>query len=511
MYYVTPKQMKTIELNADKSGVSYEQLMDNAGLKIAEFINNLQIDFYKGIIFLCGKGNNAGDGFVAAKNLSETGMKITVVLMDGDPSTELSVKKYCELSESKCDVLFLNDNIDKIFNIISNTALIVDCVYGTGFHGEIAPQIKACFSYSARSCAKKLSVDVPSGGNCTNGLVAEGTLKSNYTVTFAFEKIGMVQYPLKDYCGEVTIADIGIKKDSFANIERPIINIEVDQVKKLIPERSPTSHKGTFGKLLNISGSKNMTGAASLSTLAALRSGVGLCYLGSTDRVCRIIGSNMYEPLYLNLKENKNGAISIDNIDFLLEKCKSMNAVILGCGLSVDEDTKQVVSEIINNCSCTIILDADGINCISSCIDIIRNKKASIVITPHIGELARLCNCSISEVTNNRLEYAIKLSSDYGITVVAKGTPTFIAGENGFCYVSTTGNAGLSRGGSGDILTGMIGSFVAQGMSAVDAAVSGTFLHGLAADMTAQKLSMQGMLPSDVISELPLLFKDLNK
>lgn len=510
MYYVTPSQMKVIENNSDKSGVSYEQLMKNAGSELAQFISSLNIDFSGGIVFFCGSGNNGGDGFVAAKYLSEIGQKITVVLMDGDPSTELSAKMYCELSESSSEVLFLNDNIDKIFSKISTATVIVDSVFGTGFHGEIPPQIKACFSYAQRSLAKKIAVDVPSGGNSTTGEIAEGTLSCDYTVTFANKKIGMEFYPLKKYCGEIVVCNIGIKKECYTNIDRPIIDCELEQIKKLIPERTPLSHKGNFGKLLNISGSKRMSGAAAMSTLAALRCGVGICTLATSKSVAESLSSSIYETMYLPLKENTDGGISSSNIKDLITYAEECTAVAIGCGLSVSDDSQKIVTEIIKNVSCPIILDADGINCIAPCIDLIKDTRASIIITPHPGELARIFKISVEEALRDRLKLAIKLSSEYGITVVAKGAPTIIAGANGFCYLSRTGNAGLSRGGSGDVLTGMIASFAAQGLEPVDAAVAGTYLHGLAADMTAEKLSMQGMLPTDVIAELPLMFKEMN-
>ena len=510
MYYVTPTQMKIIESNSDKSGITYEMLMKNAGNSLAQIILSLPIDMNGGIVFLCGNGNNGGDGFYAAKLLSEAGNAVTVVLTNGDPSTELSAKMYCELSGENAEVLFLNDNIDKVFNKLSSASLIVDSVFGTGFHGEIPPQIKACFSYAQRAKAKKLAVDVPSGGNCLTGEVSEGTLICDYTVTFANKKIGMEFYPLKNYCGEIFVSDIGIKKECYSNIDRPIIECELSQIKKLIPERTPLSHKGNFGRLVNVSGCRRMSGAAAMSTLAALRCGVGLCTLATSKSVVDSLSSSIYESMYLPMKENSVGEISSSNIKEILSVCQNATSVAVGCGLSVSDDTKKIVEEIIKNVSCPIILDADGINCIASCIDIIKDKRASIIITPHVGELARIFGISVEEALRNRLSLAIKLSSEYRITVVAKGTPTIIAGENGFCFVSKTGNAGLSRGGSGDVLTGMIASFAAQGLEPTDAAVAGTFLHGLAADKTAEKLSMEGMLPTDVIAELPLLFKEMN-
>ncbi|MBQ5315525.1 MAG: NAD(P)H-hydrate epimerase, partial [Oscillospiraceae bacterium] len=285
MYLLTPQKMKELEALSDKNGVSYAELMQNAGEKLAEFIYSLPINHSYGIVFFCGNGNNGGDGFVAAKMLSMGGYPVTVVLMCGEPETELSMRAYLELGESGAEVLNLYDNNEKIFSKLSSSALIVDAVFGTGFHGELPPQVKACFSFAARSAAKKLAVDVVSGGNCTDGKVSEGALKCDYTVTFAYEKVGMRMKPLSDYLGETTVADIGIDKSLIRKVV-PVIKTEDDFIEKVIPERSPYSNKGDYGKLVNIAGSKRMPGAAALSTMSALRTGAGLVTLASARTVC---------------------------------------------------------------------------------------------------------------------------------------------------------------------------------------------------------------------------------
>lgn len=511
MYLVTPQQMKIIEKNSNDNGVSYLKLMQNAGFELAKFITGMPIDLTKGVVIFCGNGNNGGDGFVAAKLLSEMGIPVEAILMLSEPTTEISTQAYCDLSGESAEVLSLNDNIDKVFNKISSASLIIDAVFGTGYHGDLPPQIKACFSYAARSKGIKLAVDIPSGGNSATGEAAEGTLKCNYTVTFANKKVGMEFYPLKDFCGEIIVADIGISNTCYSNIDRPISKIEFSQMKTIIPERSVIAHKGDFGRLVNIAGSRRMSGACAMSSLAALRSGVGLLTIATAKSVVDSLSANIYEAMFLPLKENTKGEISFSNAKDILAACEKATAVTIGCGLGVSEDTAKLVEFLIENITCPIILDADGINCIAPRIDIIKNRRASIIITPHPAEMARLLSISTEDVLKDRLGCAIKLSTEFGITVVAKGVPTIIAGENGFCFVNSTGNAGLSRGGSGDVLTGMIGSFAAQGISPADAAVAGVFLHGLAADNVAEKLSMQGMLPTDVIAELPLLFKQMNR
>lgn len=505
MIYPTPKQMKTIEENSEKNGVSCRELMENAGGALTMLIYKIgqETDISSGVVFICGSGNNGGDGFVAARLLAENGTNVTVVLACGDPSTELAAFEYCELSGVHgVEVLNLNDNIDKVFSRFASAAVIVDCVFGTGFHGFLPPQIKACFSFAQRSPAIRIAADVPSGADCLKGTVEEGTLKCDYTVTFGYKKIGMLFMPLEEYCGEIIVGEIGLPAKAATGIELLPTLLEEKNVMELFPKRAKNSHKGDFGRLLNVAGSVRMSGAAALSTKAALRSGAGLVTLASSETVISRIAAAMPEAMYLVTDK-------ID-ADTIVKECENKNAVAVGCGLSVTQDTKKLVEKIIKESACTVILDADGINCIADNIDIIKDKKAELIITPHAGELARLCGTTPEEAAADRLTLAVNLSREYGITVVAKGTPTIVVGK-GTAYVIPAGNPGLSRGGSGDVLTGIIAAFTAQGLAPVDAAAAGVFVHGAAADLAAEKLSEMGMLPSDVIENLPFVFKKWNR
>lgn len=505
MIYPTPKQTKTIEDNSEKNGVSCRELMENAGGALTMLIYKIgqETDISSGVVFICGSGNNGGDGFVAARLLAESGTAVTVVLACGDPSTELAALEYCELSGVQgVEVLNLNDNIDKVFSKFASAAVIVDCVFGTGFHGFLPPQIKACFSFAQRSPAIKIAADVPSGADCLKGTVTEGTLKCDYTVTFGFRKIGMLFQPLEEYCGEIIVEGIGFPAKATAGVELLPTLFEENMAVELFPKRVKNSHKGDFGRVLNIAGSAGMSGAAALSTKAALRSGAGLVTLASIETVISRIAAAMPEAMYLVTDKA--------DADTIIKECENKNVVALGCGLSVTADTKKLVEKIIKNVTCTIILDADGINCLADSIDIIRDTKAELIITPHAGELARLCSTTPEEAYADRLTLAVNLSREYGVTVVAKGTPTIVAGK-GKVYVIPAGNPGLSRGGSGDVLTGIIAAFAAQGLAPVDAAAAGVFVHGAAADIAAEKLSEMGMLPSDVIENLPFVFRKWNR
>lgn len=514
MIYTTPEQMKYIESISDDTALSYTQLMDNAALHVTQLISIImnEIDISEGIVIICGHGNNGADGLTIAKNLTAYNIKITVVLADGDPSTEIAMFRYCELSDEKnVEVLSLNDNIKKVFRRFSSAAIIVDAVYGIGFNGgSLPPAIKACFDFAKRCNAIKIAVDIPSGANALDGTVDENIMKFDYTVTFGYEKTGMLLSPLRDYCGEIIVADIGFTEEMNEGIEYLTEAVTDKMVAEMFPERKSDSHKGDFGRLMNVSGSRCMSGAAALSTLAALRSGAGLVRLASTEKVIDRLASSIFEAIYLPLKEDKDGIISSKNIPDLLKAAETMTAVSIGSGLTVTESTKNIVTEMLKNIECPIILDADGINCLADNIDIIKNTKNKLIITPHKVELLRLIKASGIDSTYDRYSSAVALAKTYGIIVVAKGSPNFIVGE-GKAYMCATGNPGLSKGGSGDVLTGIIAGFVAQGLNPLDAAIAGVYVHGLAADNVAAKTSKIGMLPYDVINELPFVFGKWNR
>lgn len=512
MFYPTPNQMRTIEANSEKNGLPCRELMEAAGDALAMQICQIGLDISlsSGTVFICGSGNNGGDGFVAARLIAEIGFPVTIALVCGDPSTELAMTEYCELSGLKnVEVLSIEDNAEKLKAIMSEAAVIVDAVFGTGFHGYLPKQVKECFAIAEESFAVKIAADVPSGGDCLNGTVAEGALKADITLAFGFKKIGMLIEPLSGYCGEVIRADIGFTEKCLDGIDYLPEFFGRKTAEELIPRRKKDSYKGDFGKLLNVSGCALMSGAALLSTRAALRSGTGLVTLASSEKVVDRIGAAIPEATYLLLEADKSGAISEKAAEKILAACENKTALLIGCGLSVTGGTKALVKKLIEEAACPIILDADGINCIADNIDIIRNAKEELIVTPHAGELARLSGLTVSEAVSDRLTASVNFSRKYGVTVAAKGVPNFVAGS-GRAYIIPAGNPGLSRGGSGDVLAGIIASFRAQGLSAVDSAALGVFVHGAAADIAAEELSETGMLPSDVTERLPFVFRKQN-
>lgn len=497
MKLVTPSQMREIEQFSNSNRYTYKQLMENAGLGLTnqiQYIHSRRNIRGKQIIFLCGKGNNAGDCFTAGRHLSKFGFDVFYGMLCGEPSTDICREEFQLVNSEK--VIY---DLDNIKQIITESDMIIDGVFGTGFKGELPYSIKEIFAI--KTSGVKVAVDVPSGGNSASGGVSDGTFMADYTVCFGYRKFGMEQYPLKDYCGKVIDVKIGLGEDCFAVVDYPIELLSAKDIIDILPERPNDTHKGNFGRLLCITGSETMIGACMLSTAAALRCGAGLVETATPKETVKCICSALPETIWLPLKADSDGYIDFSNNEKIMKSLKKATAVLIGCGMGVTQDTKKLICSIIENAECPIIIDADGINCLADCIDIIRKAKQSIVLTPHPAEFSRITGKSVKEIQSDRLGSAREFAAEYGVTVVLKGAGTVIADKNG-AFVNTTGNAGMSRGGSGDVLAGMTASFIAQGISVRDSVRLSVYLHGRAGDVCAEKYSQQSMLPTDMLEEI---------
>lgn len=278
---------------------------------------------------------------------------------------------------------------------------------------------------------------------------------------------------------------------------------------KAVFNRPDDSNKGTLGSLLCICGSYGMAGAAIMAGKAALRCGIGLLKIAIPKSIYPVCATNILESVYYPLEETSNGVISSKNTDFLLEMCEKSSAVVIGCGLSVCDDTKNLVQSVITNCEKPLVIDADALNCICNKPEILKNLKAPAIITPHPGEMARLLHSTPKAVNSNRENTAIDFAKKFGVVTVLKGAGTIIASPDGEVYINHTGNSGMATGGSGDILSGIIGSLLAQGASPINAAAAGVFLHGTIGDLAAEKLGKISMLPTDMIDMIPTAYLKL--
>ena len=501
MFVLTADNMRKAEETAVNGGADYYTLMETAGTKCADVIT--KEDKTKKITILCGKGKNGGDGFVIARKMWEYGFRnIFVVLVYGEPSDELCRKMYDEMLRYPVNIVDFNNNDQTSVYHISTSDVLVDSVFGIGFKGELSGNAEtAVKTANENKNASKYAIDIPSGltadGNYNGGLYFE----TRKTLTMiAFKPVQVIK-PTADMCGETLIMDIGVSDADMEPFAEKYITFTKEEALAKIRKRPFDSNKGSFGNVLTVCGSRNMTGCVYLCNQAAVEIGAGLVTAAFPECIYDTVASKLNEPLMLPFPSNQNGRIRTD-AKVLYEKLEKSNVVAIGCGIGVDSDTKELVHFIIDNFKGTLILDADALNCISKNPEVLKNAQCDVIITPHPGEMSRLTGLSVTEIQLNRIETAISFAKEYGVTVLLKGANTVIADKNDRLYINRTGNPSMARGGSGDVLTGLIAGLVPQTEDVFDAVCTACYIHAGTADFVVKKMGALSATPSRVIGNI---------
>lgn len=492
MYITDKKTMATAEALANQNGTDYYTLMQNAGRSAAMYIKSKASVAGKRVLCLCGKGNNGGDGFVIASELSMAGAYVTVLLTHGRPTTECAAKAYGALP-TEVDVLDMLCDVQKLNR--SNFDAVVDAVFGTGYSGKVSDE--ALLNLFEKIAFSDFAVDVPSGVACDDGSGFEFALPAKNTLTFAARKLCHVLPNSADICGEVTVLDIGISNNVLHEAGAYITEIE----KPLQSVRKKTSCKSDYGVLLSVCGSYGMPGAALISAKAALRSGVGILKLACVEQnylACAVsVPEAVLVPCASNGKTYADSAISS-----LKEQLDKADALLIGCGMGVSPDTEKLVKELLLYSKVPTVLDADGINVIASDIELLKKVKAPLVLTPHPGEMSRLCGVTVSDIEGLRFKYATDFAREYGVYLLLKGANTILAEPDGGLSVNVIGNAGMAVAGSGDMLAGIIAALAARGGDIGNAVKAAVWYHSAAGDAAKAGIGETAMLPSDMIDEL---------
>lgn len=509
---VSTSEMKQAEQNAvTQTGLSYLRLMENAGSAAYRLIADEIGLEQKRFVILCGVGNNGGDGFVLARKLLEREC-VTTVICTGSPRTEDAQNMYEKLAVLEVEILTLGvDPIEVMRDRLHACEVIVDAVFGTGFHGVLPEQIATLFDLANETTAQRVSLDIPSGINSDTGEADPHTFLPTRTISFAALKTAHILSCARELCGQLEAVNIGIEPSCFDHMGFSLCDLDLGAVQEILPKRRPDTHKGSYGRLLEVAGSRNMSGAALLSVMSALRSGVGLATLASIDKVVDVAASHICEATYLRLPESAEGEISSEGLRDIVFALLHSTACLIGCGMGCSENTFRLLRIVLENSIAPVVIDADGINCLSRDINIIRTANAPVILTPHMGEMARLIKRSMTEIAADRFRIARDFAQEWNVTLVLKDFITVIASPDGNLYLNRAGNPGMARGGSGDVLAGIIASLTAQGIAPTLAAAAGVHLHAQAGDRVASRLSQYGMLPSDMIEELPLLFQSINR
>ncbi|MHC1693935.1 MAG: NAD(P)H-hydrate dehydratase [Eubacteriales bacterium] len=497
-------QMKAMDSYAVRElGISEQTLMDSAARAVLGVLDT------KGLtgcgcraVVLCGSGGNGGDGWALCAMLKESGASVIAVkCFEGTPVSHAAGYFYDKIKDN-VDITDIPTALASP-SLLRDASLIVDCVYGTGFRGGLDTHVSELFALANSSGAMRVSVDIPSGADCDDGRVAEGCFRADLTVTFVVPKTGLCSYPAADVCGEVIVRDIGMPSRAVRAAGLNDLFPTKKYIASLLPKRRDNSNKGDFGRVLGICGSDSMTGAAVLAAKGALRSGAGLYACACPRDILRVLQGHLIEPIFLPLPDGR------ERIDILKREAAKSSCVLFGCGCGGEDEVSETLRYVLPEVKCPIVLDADALNALSRSPELWGGISTPVIITPHPGEMSRLCGRSVVQIQNDRINTARAFSEEHGCVTVLKGARTVIASPDGRLCVNPTGNAGMARGGSGDVLAGVIASLAAQGIDPFEAAVSGVYVHGLAGDMCRDEVGMYGMTAGDIAAYIPRAFKEL--
>ena len=514
MRLVTAEQMRAIEQSAVDAGVSLDELMENAGLAVAEAVRDEFGEhsdlFGKRIVFLVGPGNNGADGFVAGRHLSTWGANVTAVLCavrtgsdtKRDLADDAGVVVVDGLGES---------GVESLRQLLDAGDLVVDAVLGTGASRPIAEPLASLLVTTFESALLVVALDLPTGLNSDTGEFDVAGLPADITLMLGYPKLGPAIAGNPSVTGAVSVLDIGIPEGLDSQVVTGLLTSDV--AASILPERPADGHKGTFGSVLVVGGSQEYLGAVSMATDAATRSGVGLTFVATPEPAYRQVAGEVSEAMYRSLPVGDDGVVKAsDAAGLVLDLAERSTSVVLGPGLGMSSSTIEFVSSVLGQIDSTkpLVLDADALNIVSRNYKWWERFESPSVLTPHPGEMSRLLGISSQEVQANRIESVLEAAKKFNKVVVLKGAATLVAAPDGRINVSPWVNSGLAKGGSGDVLAGLLGGLLAQQPDELfDMASLAVFIHGYAADIVREEFGETGMRATDVIERLGSFRRDV--
>jgi NAD(P)H-hydrate epimerase len=488
-------------------------LMENAGRAVADAALDADGGLRgREVAVFCGKGNNGGDGLVAARHLLRAGADPLVFVVGSFQNLKGDARKNLDMAtRAGVRVRSLADTADlkTVAEEVRRAAIVIDALFGTGFKPPARGFYEEVIVFINDLGLPIVAVDIPSGLSADHGRVAGASVAAGHTVTFGLPKVGQFLYPAAAACGRITLADIGFPSALEERISASHRLVTPRSASALLSPRPPDCHKGQSGHLLILAGSRGMVGAAVLAARGALRAGAGLVTVALPESQAPPCLDGLPEAMVLPLPETSRGTPAEGALDVLLEQMPGKQAMAIGPGLSRNKSTARLVRTLITHVKVPLVVDADGLNAIADSPSILLESVSDIVATPHPGELGRLLGLSAAQIQEQRIEVARNFSKKYGLLVVLKGARTVVAAPSGQVSVNTTGNAGMAAGGMGDVLTGAIGALIAQGHTPRQAAVLGSYLHGRAGDIAAAETGPWGYLAAEVADLIPAALSSL--
>ncbi|MDP2045991.1 MAG: NAD(P)H-hydrate dehydratase [Deltaproteobacteria bacterium] len=514
MKLVTASMMRELDRRAIQDlGIPSLVLMENAGRTTYRILRREFPDLQGEVAVVAGRGNNGGDGFVVARYLANAGIPVAVFLLgtrdqvSNDARVNLEILAHLGVAVAEVRT---ETDLNPMIHQLAKAGLIVDALLGTGLNSPVTGLMATVIERLNHLRAPVLAVDIPTGLSADTGEVLGVALKARVTVTYGWPKLGQVLGPGRDYAGRLWQADIGIPPILARDL--PLELAEDREMQALLPSRPVGSHKGNFGHLLVLAGSVGKTGAAALAAEAALRAGAGLVTLGVPASLNDILEAKLTEVMTLPLPEAAaaralGAAAWAPIMDFLGTRF----TVALGPGIGTHPETRELVARLVRDLPCPMVIDADGINNLAGAADGLKNAAGPRILTPHPGEMARLVGLTTPEVQARRLDVARETAARLGVTLVLKGAQTVVATPDGRASINSTGNPALASGGTGDVLTGLMGGFLAQGLAPWDAARLGVYLHGLAADFFISRHGQRGMIAGDLLAVWPQMLAEFSR
>lgn len=507
MHIVTGREMTEIDRFAmEETGFPGAMLMENAGQAfVAKLLSWLQPD--DRIAVLIGTGNNGGDGFVIARTLLDKAYDVDAWLVPPRNNIRGDAKEHFGIFESAgFTALAYSQHEHRFADCLSRYTVIVDALLGTGVRGEPRSPYNEIISRINASQALIISVDVPSGVPADGGEVNGEAVQADRTITLQCPKMGALTYPAAHYYGNWEVVDIGIPRKAIEETAPTRRLWETKDVQQTFPRRLASSHKGEHGKGLLVAGSQTMTGAAILAARATLRGGAGLLTAAVPDVIHPVVAAQVTEAMY-TLCPSRNGAFAGD-----LTIEHSFDGVAIGPGVGRENGAARVVEMLLSTCEAPLIIDADGLFHLTPRKSMLKERQAVTVLTPHPGEMARLTDASVEEIQADRFEISRWFAMEYGVYLVLKGPYTIVTTPDGYQYVNPTGNAALAKGGTGDVLAGLVLAFIMQHDHVQSAISNAVYVHGRAADVLVERdHSPADVLAGDVIEAIPHTMRNILK
>ncbi len=508
MKIVTAQEMRRLEESASNRGISTDDLMERAGLAVAQEVRKaLRTVAGKRVLVLVGPGNNGGDGLVAARHLARWGASVTAYLatkrQEEDPKLDLALREEVTLSRASNDAGY--QTLDKT---VGSSHAVIDAILGTGRARPLDGAIKDIMLRLGNRQGVLIALDLPTGVDADTGEADPAAPRADITLTLGFPKVGLFRFPAAEQVGRLKVLDIGIPMELAQDI--PLEMLTPSRVRDKLPRRTRDSHKGTYGHALIIGGSVNYPGAAYLATQGALRSGPGLVTLATPRSIQPMLASKLTEAIHLPVPDDGLGSLAPEGVSSVKEALSQYSSLAIGCGMGHSDSARRFVIDLLLSDpqpTQPLVVDADGLNILAAIEGWWDRLKTPAILTPHPGEMSRLTGVSTPKIQARRVDLAREWSARWGKVVVLKGAFTVVASPGGTCWVSPFANPVLATGGTGDVLTGVIAGLLAQGLALEDAACCGVYLHGATADRLSAIYGDRGATAGDLLDELPATTK----